>query len=63
MKFIYAFTETDKIELLSKGYNFIREQVINGSVVYLFENNMSDEISTFVKNGKNKCLFTDEMFF
>ena len=40
MKFIYAMNEDDKMELLSKGYNFICEQTMNGKITYLFENNI-----------------------
>lgn len=63
MKFIYAFTETDKIELLSKGYNFICEQTINGNTIYLFENNIAEEISTFTENGECRYFFSNKLTF
>lgn len=63
MKFIYVMNEKDKIELLSKGYNFICEQTINGKTTYLFENNIGEEISTFTENGECRYFFSDKLFF
>ena len=56
MNFIYAMNEDDKMELLSKGYNFICEQTMNGKVTYLFENNIPDKMSTFTENGECRYL-------
>lgn len=63
MKFIYAMNEDDKMELLSKGFNFICEQTINGQVTYLFENNNVDKISTFTENGECRFFYTNILTF
>lgn len=62
MNFIYAMNETDKMELLSKGYNFICEQTINGKIAYLFENNIPNKISTFTENGECRYLISNEIY-
>ena len=63
MNFIYAMNEDDKMELLSKGYNFICEQTMNGKITYLFENNIPDKMSTFTENGECRFFYTHKMHF
>lgn len=62
MKFIYVINKDDKMELLSRGYNFICEQKISNKIVYVFENNINDEKSTFNNHGECRFFYSNEMY-
>lgn len=59
-KFIYAFNEEDKHELLNQGLVFLCEGVINGETAYVFLNNAKVKFSN---DDKRKFMFSNKLFF
>ena len=59
-KFIYAFNEEDKHELLSQGVVFLCEGIINEKTVYVFLNNAKVKFSN---DDKRKFMFSNKLFF
>ena len=59
--FIYAFSETDRDELLKQGMDQICEMHISGKTAYVFEN--KPEKVFFNEKNKKKFLFTNKVFF
>ena len=60
-RFVYAFSETDRDELLKQGMKQICEMPVSGKIAYVFENN-PDRVF-FNENNKKKFLFTNKAFF
>lgn len=59
-KFIYAFKEEDKHELLSQGLVFLCEGIIDEKTVYVFLNNAKVKFSD---DDKRKFMFSNKLFF
>ena len=59
-KFIYAFNEEDKHELLNQGLVFLCEGVMNEKSVYVFMNNTKVKFSS---EDKRKFMFSNKLFF
>ena len=59
-KFIYAFNEEDKHELLSQGLVFLCEGVIDNKTVYIFMNSPKVKFSS---EDKRKFMFSNKLFF
>lgn len=59
-KFIYAFNEEDKHELLSQGLVFLCEGIIDEKTVYVFLNNTKVKFSN---DDKRKFMFSNKLFF
>ena len=60
-RFIYAFSETDRDELLIQGMEQICEISVGGKIAYVFEN--KPEKVFFNEKNKKKFLFTNKAFF
>ena len=61
MKFIYVFSEEDKLHLLAKGFNLINSTKLNGIEAFVFENNKSCE--RFSSTEKQNYLFSNNLNF
>ena len=59
-KFIYAFNEEDKHELLSQGLVFLCEGIIDEKTVYVFLNSTKVKFSN---EDKRKFMFSNKLFF
>ena len=61
MKFIYVFSEEDKLQLLSKGFNLINSTTLNSIEAFVFENKPNYEL--FSATEKQNYLFSDNLNF
>lgn len=61
MKFIYVFSEEDKLHLLAQGFNLINSTKLNGLEAFVFENKQSCE--RFSATEKQNYLFSDNLNF
>ena len=61
MRFIYAFSEEDKLQLLRQGFNFITSTTLNGLEAFVFENKPNYEL--FSASEKQKYLLSDNLNF
>ena len=59
-KFIYAFNEEDKHELLNRGLVFLSEGIIDNKTVYIFLNSTKVKFSN---EDKRKFMFSNKLFF
>lgn len=59
-KFIYAFNEEDKHELLNRGLVFLSEGIIDNKTVYIFLNSTKVKFSN---DDKRKFMFSNKLFF
>lgn len=59
-KFIYAFNEEDKHELLNQGLVFLSEGIIDNKTVYIFLNSTKVK---FNNEDKRKFMFSNKLFF
>lgn len=59
-KFIYAFNEEDKHELLNRGLVFLCEGIIDEKTVYIFLNSTKVKFSN---EDKRKFMFSNKLFF
>lgn len=59
-KFIYAFTEEDKKELILNGFKYRCEQNIGNKVVYVFDN---DAKKLNFSLDKSKYVLDNKLFF
>ena len=59
-KFIYAFNEEDKHELLNRGLVFLSEGIIDNKTVYIFLNITKVKFSN---EDKRKFMFSNKLFF
>ena len=59
-KFIYAFNEEDKHELLNRGLVFLSESIIDNKTVYIFLNSTKVKFSN---EDKRKFMFSNKLFF
>lgn len=59
-KFIYAFNEEDKHELLNRGLVFLSEGIIDKKTVYIFLNSTKVKFSN---EDKRKFMFSNKLFF
>lgn len=59
-KFIYAFNEEDKHELLNRGLVFLSEGIIDNKTVYTFLNSTKVKFSN---EDKRKFMFSNKLFF
>ena len=59
-KFIYAFNEEDKHELLNQGLVFLCEVIIDNKTVYIFLNSTKVKFSN---EDKRKFMFSNKLFF
>lgn len=62
MKFIYALSQDDRKELLSKGFKELFSCNIGDKTAYAFDIN-SASIAMFDKENKKKFLFTNIAYF
>ena len=60
-RFVYAFSEIDRDELIKQGMEQICEVPISGKIAYVFENKPNKVF--FNENNKKKFLFTNKAFF
>ena len=60
-KFVYAFTEADREELLKQGMKQICEMPVDNKIAYVFENKPDKVFLN--ENNKKKFLFTNKAFF
>lgn len=61
MKFIYALNETDRQELISKGYRELFSCYIGENKAYAFDS--TSNIAVFSQEDKKKFLFTNMAYF
>lgn len=59
-KFIYAFNEEDKHELLNRGLVFLSKGIIDNKTVYIFLNSTKVKFSN---EDKRKFMFSNKLFF
>lgn len=60
MRFVYVFTEKEKESLEKLGYKFIKHDIINGKVAFMFEN--KKENLNFEEHNI-KAFTTDRWYF
>ena len=61
MKFIYALNETDRQELINKGYQELFSCYIGENKAYAFDG--TSNIAVFSQEDKKKFLFTNMAYF
>lgn len=62
MKFIYALDETQRMELLEKGFEEVSTCILNGQRAYVFEDS-PQKFATFSKEDQGKYLVTNVAYF
>lgn len=61
MRFIYALNETDRKELIEKGFKELFSCYIGENKAYAFDS--TSHIAVFSKEDKKKFLFTNMAYF